>query len=328
MSNEAQTTHGGDTSTDSPDTGAVDLLAMAEAADAGQEITVPEAKPRDAKQAGKVADPREEAAKGAPDGADKVSAVAKKDEAPKGEQKKPDAAKSPQDRQVTDDQRKDTSWKALNEEKATVRRVAAEQAERAKALEERERKLAEREQEKAQQREPAKCPKGRTAADYEAIAKQLEEDGEAGAAKAALKQAEQLKAKDAEAATAAKAPAPGQQFDLRAEAAEMMRERPELQNKDNPVVVAGNWLLADPKWSVFLNRPGGVRAAVEVAEFYVKAQRADALEKELAGVKAELEELQKATGLGGSPAVATKPKGGAPTDEDMLRAAQEADGAR
>lgn len=317
----------GTTTNDSPGPGDIDLLELATAADSGQDVDALVAeKTKDAKQTGKVADTRKGDGKGTQDGADKGSAGSKKDDDGKGEQKKPDAAdKSANDPKAKDEERKAKSWEALNAEKEATRKAAADTARRAQELDERERRLAEREKTPAKPPEPSRDAKGRTATDYEAIAKQLDEDGETAAAKLARARAAELKAKDEEAAKTAAAPAPVTDWNPAEEAAALIKEDPELQKPENPVVQEANRLLKDPQWGPFLARKGGVSAAVVVSRLTVAARESESLREQLQKTKGELEELQKATGMTPSPAAPKAAKSKKLSDDDMLQLAQEAD---
>ena len=321
--NNAATQQAGDTPAKTDDT--LDLRALAMQAEAGEDVdaiiaeksakktTTTPAKDAPAEVTKKEGEPQPEA--------DKTPDTAKTKEAPKDEKKKSEYEQSKERKKAADEERFDRNWKKLNEEKEQLRKER-------ETLEAERKKVAQ----PAAKAEPSKDARGFTAADYEKTAKELEADGDAGAARVARLRAAELKAKDEEAAKSVEPPrsAPGEAFDFVAEAEALYAQDPTLRDIKNPLTAEANRLLKDPDWSKLFLRPGGVRAAVEAAKVSLEARAAAGLREELAKANKELEQLRQATGMGGSPAVPRKsaPAGGGNkplTDEQMLALAEQAD---
>lgn len=313
---------------DSTQPAELDLRALAMQADAGVDVdaiiaeksakktTTTPATPAPAEGTKKEGEPQPEA--------DKKPDTAPTEGAGKDEKKKSEYELSKERKKAADEERFDRNWKKLNEEKEALRREReALEAARAKAP--------------AAKPKPAADARGLTAADYERTAKELEADGDIGAARAARKIAAELQAKDDEAANAAKshepaAPARGGEFDERAaaeEAHQLMTEDPSLRDVKNPLVIEANRLMGDKDWGPLFRRPGGIRAAVEAAKVSMEARAATGLRTENAALKKELEQLRRATDPGGSPAVPRKSAqagAGKPlTDAELYELAAQAD---
>lgn len=230
-----------------------------------------------------------------PDPSDK----AKKAEPDPSENKEPakeesEFARKREERQRREDERRERSWQNL-------------EAEREKLRAEREEFAREKQARATRPPEPAKCEKGRTADFYEQLAKDAEEDGETGVARAAKAKAAELRARDEAAAKSAAPPEKDGWSIVRAESEIVMRERPELRDLKHPLVEQVNRLINDPETGHLFRAPGGVRAALAVAGLQREAAEAQALREENAKMKAELADLRKRTALPGAGAQSGRP---------------------
>ncbi|EIQ00738.1 hypothetical protein OpiT1DRAFT_05293 [Opitutaceae bacterium TAV1] len=254
-----------------------------------------------------------------------------KDSKPDGDKStKPDDDKSESafTKAQKEKQRRDDSWKALNEEKAALRQQ--QQAVQAEISQLRQ-QVAELSKKAAAPAGPVKDEHGHTAETYEGLAKKYDEEGQTQLAQLAREKAAELRVKATAAAQpAAPATAPAEawktpefQAAWKKGADEIVAKEPELANADNPVFKRVNALVNDQRWrKFFLAAPEGIHAALEVAKLQEQAARVDGLNTELTKAKAEIDRLNKLVQpLGGQP-------GGAPAGakklEDMNEAEAEA----
>jgi hypothetical protein len=239
-----------------------------------------------------------------------------------------------------DAERRDRSWKALDQEKAEFR---AEKARYDAELAGLRRELAELRKTRTAPSGPARDPNGATADDYEKLAKDYEEQGRDDLAKAARDRAEALRKQgaapvQADGRTDPKSD-PAFQAQWRATAEELRASDPELAKTagESPLVAAVNTLLTDQQWGrYFTQHPDGLRAAVEVAKLMRSAQGATELQTKITALedqaKKDKAEIARLNGLlqprGSLPA--PNAPGGAKKPEDMtdaeiMAAAQAAD---
>lgn len=219
---------------------------------------------------------------------------AKPDPDPTKTETKPDAVKEPSkfekekaEKKAKDEERKARSWEALNAEKEQLARERAE--------------LTRLRSEAQRPAEPVADEHGRTAADYDRAAKDFRAEGDIELAKRAEATAAKLRAKAA-------APAPArEEFNAAAEAAELEGVKPELKDGKNPLTQRVVQIMRDPKLGAHFARKGGVKAAVEFAEYQIGVEgRIQSLDDELKKVTAERDQLRKATAIGEGPAPAGK----------------------
>ncbi len=259
--------------------------------------------------------------------ADKASGETKADKP--GDAKKPDEKQeSAYTKAQKEEARKDRSWKALEAEKAAVRAEkeahAAELAGLKRQVQELESKLKPA---AAAQGEPVD-EKGITAGTYDRLAKKYDEEGKDDMAKLARDAAAKIRAQPAkpaaEAATASREHADvgatlaerlkNEEFSKRwfQHRDELVKAEPELGDPKNPVVQGAQALLNHPQWGrFFCALPDGVKAAVEVAKINVVAHQAEALKKDLATAKAEIDRLNKLLSPRGSQPAGPAGGGGA-----------------
>lgn len=241
---------------------------------------------------------------------------AKGGEQPAADKTTPDKPESAYVKAQKEADRRDRSWKQLEQEKTEFRQErAATQA----TVEGLKRELA---QLKAQHAGPARDETGATAETYEGLAKKYADEGNDGMAEAAQARADKLRRQapaatpEPNAATAEAWRTPEFQTQWKAETEALIAEAPELADPNHAITKAANALLADKTWAAhFLARPNGIRAAVEVARLLEKSATIDATKEELKTAKAEIERLNKLTQIRGS--LPGGPKSGPRKLEDM-----------
>lgn len=332
----------------SPDISDADMLAAAEAVDAGRPIPVlsspaAEANPDTPPAVGEQAKPTESADdRAAREEAEAIEAAVKDEQDPnapkaKAPETKPgEKPETPFAKAKKDAERLDKTWKSVNEQKAQLeqqqRAIEAERAEFARVRSE----LEALKKRPAAPAEPVRDEHGATADSYARLAARYKEEGRDDMAQAAEQRAAALRAKETATAapqqTAATAPditSPEFQQRWRAETAALVQAEPDLAKADNPVVQAANALLQSKEWSGFLlARPDGIRAAVAVAKLQHQAARAAQLDTELATQKAEVARLTKLVSPRGSLPASAAPSDHRPEDlstADLLALAAQAD---
>lgn len=330
----------------SPDCSDADLIAAAEAVDAGRPIPAPSS-PSASEQtatppeAGENANKQESAEeRAAREEAEAADAAAQTEAAKQQQQQKqpPKPGEKPQsefEKARAEADRKDRSWKKLNEEKEALRAQEAQiQQERAELARLRT-EVEELKKRPATPPAPAKDEHGLEASDYDRMAEKYANQGNDTMAKLAKEQASALRAKAAPAAPAQPANAapditsPEFQAKWREHTAALVQAEPDLAKPDNPVVQTANALLQDKTWSpYFLSRPDGIRAAVAVAKLQTDAARVPVLAKELEAQKAEVARLTKLVSPRGSLPASSAPADKSPgdlNDAEMLALAAQAD---
>lgn len=176
---------------------------------------------------------------------------------------KPKGKETPFTKAKGEAERRDRSWKALEEEKATVR------ADKARA--EAEAATLRREMEtlrNAQPVGPTKDEHGATAEDYRGLAKRYRAEGNDELAEAAQARAEKLAttASRPAAASATTFDSPEFQAQWKGHTEKLIASDPTLADPENAVVKAANTILKDPTYGRFFkSHPDGINAAVEVA---------------------------------------------------------------
>jgi hypothetical protein len=272
-----------------------DLMALAAAADAGQPVTTAPSTPAPAEQT----TPSTPADSGAPAKPDDKPATAKPDKPATAD--KPESAYA---KAQKDAERRDKSWKALEQEKAQVRA----EAERVKSVQTELEQLRRQVHELRQPPKPAADAAGIDADTYDSLAKKYDEEGDTKMAGLARERAQALR-RQAAATPAAAAPVDSwktsefqQQWQRHTD--EIIAADPALNDAQNPVFQATNMLVNHKEWAPFFRaEPHGIKAAVEVAKLMHAAQRVPALQKEIDTHKAEIARLNKLNA----------PRGGGPT---------------
>jgi hypothetical protein len=327
-----------------------EMMRLAAEADAAMDAAPSGATPKPAAEQPKTASA--DAKPGAPAAADKPAPENKDAKPGEPALNKTEAEKKAQSdyaKKQGELERRDRSWRALDEEKQKFR--AEEQTLRGEVQQLRA-ELATLKQKPAQPAatggETAKDQHGMTAADYQRLARQYRAEGRDDMAEMALDRADELRRQPAAAAQpAATAPAqaPGSveafnapefQQEWRGHIAQLVKEDPALADAANPLVRATNALVQDGTFGRFFrSAPDGIRAAVEVAKLMRTAEEGRAAKEELNTARAELKKLraekerldaltQPQSGRPTGPA--TPPRTGAEvSDAEMLAIAAAAD---
>lgn len=277
-----------------------DMLALAAQADAQLDTS---SAPAPAEAAAPAAAPQENTgvppAEGKAAKPEATAPDAAKKEEPAKTDDKPVKKESNYEKAKGDAERKDRSWKALEEEKAQVR---AEKARYEAELATARRELAQLRA--AKPAAPAKDDHGNTAEDYRALAARYAAEGNDDMAALAKAKAEKLSQSAAPAATSGAPAADTPEFKAawQNHTQQLIAQDPELANPENPVVKGANAILADPNYSRFFkSHPDGIVAAVEVARLMqanAAAQQTNAKLKETeASLSKAQAEVQRLNGL-------------------------------
>jgi uncharacterized protein YukE len=237
-----------------------------------------------------------------------------------GEQGKPEDAKPREEgkpetayaKAQKEAERRDRSWKALEQEKSEFRQ------ERTQLQSQLENLKREVQQLRTASAGPAKDEHGATAETYDRLARKYRDEGNDDMAEAAQARAENLRRQTpvADVGGPASPGSPEFQQQWQRTTKELIAAEPALGDPNNPIVKAANTLLSDQTWAgFFTTRPDGIRAAVEVARLIERSSRLDVMQKELDAAKAEAQRLTKLTApRGGHPSA---PPNGAKRIEDM-----------
>lgn len=271
-----------------------DILAMAQAADAG--LPIPASSPASEQP---TPSPTAASVENAPTQQDPNAEPKPEDKAKeKPADPKPEAkAETPYAKAQKERERQQSLLKKFDEEKAAFRR---EQQAYAQEVEQMRRELAQlKTAGKPAPSGPARDADGITAEAYEQLSKDYEEEGNSRMAEAAREKAKALRAAPpamqagAQPATATEAwrtPEFNQKW--QAEAAAIVQAEPELGRPENPVFQRVNQLVNDPQYGrLFRADPTGIRAAVQVAKLEQAAAAAEPLRKERDAAQAEVKRL-------------------------------------
>ena len=185
--------------------------------------------------------------------------------------------------------RANKTWREVNAEKAALKKEREELAAQRKALtEQQEKSLAEIQQKTATSRYSPD--------EYEAIAKEFEDEGDHANAEAARKAADQartaVKEQDAKAQQAKFVSAWDTNWKSQA------KEHKDLNDQDSELFkMVGQLLERKP---VLTQYPEGINDAVEGAVMYLQANRSASLEKQVSDLKKKVAEYEEKTQLNGS----------------------------
>jgi hypothetical protein len=298
-----------------------DLNRMAIDADAGKEPTfTPPSKP--ARDITEAASETADSAKSAID----TDSNPNKDDAKK--EHKPDDTSAQEKKETpfqkakADQERRDRSWKALNEEKEKFRTERS-------SLESRIKELEVQLTSQKKPAGPAQDEQGYTAEIWDKVAAKAESEGDAVLASAAKERAQKLRASE-QTSQQDKSSAPAETWQSpefkqawKQNVQELVSAQPELADPRNPLVRSANALIADPNWGRFLRaHPDGIKAAVEVARLVQAGEAAKKTAEEAKALKAEVARLNKLIQPSGSlPAGQAAPKRAEDLSDDEIRAA-------
>ena len=185
--------------------------------------------------------------------------------------------------------RKAKSWKALNERKEEADRREEELESRAKELEARQQKIDEGHSHRDEY--------GFTAEDYDKSAEMATEDGNAEEARDAKERAEQLRGVGKEAQLNSKAEEFKQAFENTRQ--ELMREIPDLKDKDSNLSVEANQVLREYPDLLYVAEGKGLRHAVQIAQWKMAASSTEAKETEVKELTDKLNKLEKKLSVDG-----------------------------
>jgi hypothetical protein len=199
-----------------------------------------------------------------------------------------------------DQERKNRSWQALEQEKQEYR---AKEAARQTEIETLRREIAE-----LKKRNPAATPgtdrHGLAASDYDVLAKRYREQGNDEMAAAAAQKADDLRkqASSPEAPTGEPWKAPEFQQAWQQHTQTLIAQNPALADPANPLVASTNALVNHPVYGRFFKAaPDGIKAAYEVATMMQAAHAAQETRQQLDSAQAELKktkaEVDRLTGL-------------------------------
>jgi len=186
-------------------------------------------------------------------------------------------------------ERANKTWREVNAEKSAVKKEREELAVQQKVLKEQQSKsLAEIEQRSAQSRYSPD--------EYEAIAKEFEDEGDHANADAARKAAEQARKAVADQDAKSQQAKFVSKWDANWKAA--ASEHKDLNDQNSELFkMVGQLLERKP---VLTQYPEGITDAVEGATMYLQANRAESLEKQVSELKKKVAEYEEKTQLNGS----------------------------
>tara|TARA_R100001082_G_scaffold96436_1_gene63981 strand:+ start:171 stop:1142 length:972 start_codon:yes stop_codon:yes gene_type:complete len=186
-------------------------------------------------------------------------------------------------------ERANKTWREVNAEKAALKKEREQLAAEQKAFKEQQSEsLAEIEQRSAQSRYSPD--------EYEAIAKEFEDEGDHSNAEAARKAAEQARKAVAEQDAKAQQAKFVSQWDTNWKAA--AKEHKDLNDQNSELFkMVGQLLERKP---VLTQYPEGITDAVEGATMYLQANRAESLEKQVSELQKKVAEYEEKTQLNGS----------------------------
>ena len=216
------------------------------------------------------------------DDADKVEESA--------EEETPEAEDAPKESKYKKNEaRKAKAWKALNERKEEYSRRESE-------LESREKELADR-QSKLDEGHSHRDEYGFTAEDYEDSAETSEEEGQETDAKDARDRAEKLRGIGKDSELKKKADEFKSAFENTRQ--ELMREIPDLKEKDSSLSVTANQVLREYPDLLYVDGGNGLRHAVQIAQWKMAATSAEGKESEVKELTNKLSKLEKKMSVDG-----------------------------
>ena len=185
--------------------------------------------------------------------------------------------------------RKSSSWKKINEAKESIKTREEELESRAKELEVRQKKIDEGHSHRDEY--------GFTAEDYERSAEMASEEGNAEEARDAKERAEKLRGAGKEAQLNTKAEEFKHSFENTRQ--ELMREIPDLRDKDSKLSVEANQVLREHPDLLYVAEGQGLRHAVQIAQWKMAANSTDAKETEVKELTDKLNKLEKKLSVDG-----------------------------
>jgi len=201
----------------------------------------------------------------------------------------PEGEKSSKSKYARNRERLDKTWAGVNEAKEANKREAAQLAE-AKAHLERDRAAA-------MAQGGYRDEHDHTAKDYEEAAKGFEEEGDTGLRDSALAKAKELQTMEAEAVQQVQMDKYTQDWKAGRQALE--KEIPEIKDSKSDLTIAANEILKANPDLFHLPEAKGLRQAVDMARYKLKADQADASQTEVKELSDKLTKLEKKTSVTG-----------------------------
>ena len=185
--------------------------------------------------------------------------------------------------------RKSSSWKKINEAKESIKAREEELESRAKELEVRQKKIDEGHSHRDEY--------GFTAEDYERSAEMAKEEGNPEEARDAEERAEKLRGIGKEAEVNSKAEEFKKAFENTRQ--ELMREIPDLKDKDSDLTKEANVVLREYPDLLYVAEGKGLRHAVQIAQWKMASNSVDAKNAEVKDLTDKLNKLEKKLSVDG-----------------------------
>ena len=213
--------------------------------------------------------------------ADKPDSSLTESEAPEEEQ--------PKSKWEKNEARKSKSWKEINSRKEEIKRERDE-------LEKLRGELSEARDDLNEGQE-YRDEKGFTAGDYESAAERLESSGDHDVAKNARERANSVRAEAGKVGESRAVKEAQRQWDEAR--ADLMRETPELKDSESELTKAANQILKDHPDLMYVPEGRGLRHAVQIAEYKIKAAKSESSQAEVKELTEKLTKLEKKMSISG-----------------------------
>ena len=213
--------------------------------------------------------------------ADKPDSSLTESEAPEEEQ--------PESKWAKNEARKSKSWKEINSRKEEIKREREE-------LEKLRGELSEA-RDGLNEGQEYRDEKGFTAGDYESAAERLESSGDHDVAKSARERANSVRAEAGKAGESRAVKEAQRQWDEARE--DLMRETPELKDSESELTKTANQILKDHPDLMYVPEGRGLRHAVQIAEYKIKAAQSESSQAEVKELTEKLTKLEKKMSISG-----------------------------
>jgi hypothetical protein len=205
------------------------------------------------------------------------------------ESEAPETEEQPKSKWAKNEARKSKSWKEINSKKEEIKREREE-------LEKLRGELSEARDDLNEGQE-YRDEKGFTAGDYESAAERLESSGDHDVAKNARERASKVRAEaDKAGESRAVKEAQAKWDETRAD---LMRETPELKDTESELTKTANQILKDHPDLMYVPEGRGLRHAVQIAEYKIKAAQSESSQAEVKELTEKLTKLEKKMSISG-----------------------------
>ena len=202
----------------------------------------------------------------------------------------PEAEETPKESKwKKNEARKSSSWKKINEAKESIKAREEELESRAREIEARQKKIDEGHSHRDEY--------GFTAEDYEESAEMATEEGKTEEARDAKERADKLRGIGKEAQLNSKAEEFKQSFENTRQ--ELMREIPDLKDKDSALTKEANVVLREYPDLLYVAEGQGLRHAVQIAQWKMASSSVDAKNAEVKDLTDKLNKLEKKLSVDG-----------------------------